>query len=238
MWPWLAVAGAGALHGLNPASGWAVAAAWAVRSREASMPLRALLPMALGHVVAIALVAAAAALGVPLQMRALQHPLLALLAGLVLAALGCCFAHRLSSRAGQAGLALLSFAMSTANGAGMMLVPALMPLCLADAPAREITASGSLAPALAAVFLHTAAMLLTTGLITTAACRVRTAATIARIAGTRRELTELAWHRKPSCWSALASRWCSAACTSPTPSPAPGSCPATPRCSPRWSRRT
>jgi len=27
-WPWLAVAGVGALHGLNPASGWMFAAAW------------------------------------------------------------------------------------------------------------------------------------------------------------------------------------------------------------------
>lgn len=28
VWPWLAVAGAGILHGLNPASGWVFAAAW------------------------------------------------------------------------------------------------------------------------------------------------------------------------------------------------------------------
>ena len=30
-WPWLAVAGVGALHGLNPATGWAFVAAWRVR---------------------------------------------------------------------------------------------------------------------------------------------------------------------------------------------------------------
>lgn len=32
LWPWLAVAGVGALHGLNPATGWMFAAASGVRS--------------------------------------------------------------------------------------------------------------------------------------------------------------------------------------------------------------
>lgn len=31
LWPWLTAAGAGALHGLHPAGGWALAAAWGVR---------------------------------------------------------------------------------------------------------------------------------------------------------------------------------------------------------------
>ncbi|KQU80663.1 MULTISPECIES: hypothetical protein [unclassified Rhizobacter] len=52
-----------------------------------------------------------------------------------------------------------------------MLVPAFMPLCLAGNPAREITASGSLGLALAAVLVHTAAMLATTGLVATGVCR-------------------------------------------------------------------
>ena len=29
--PWLALAGVGALHGLNPATGWVVVAAWRLR---------------------------------------------------------------------------------------------------------------------------------------------------------------------------------------------------------------
>jgi hypothetical protein len=51
-----------------------------------------------------------------------------------------------------------------------MLVPALIPLCMADTPAREITASGSLSLALAAVGVHTAAMLAVTGVIATGVC--------------------------------------------------------------------
>ena len=77
----------------------------------------------------------------------------------------------ISTRAGHAGIALWSCLMATAHGAGMMLVPALVPLCMSDTPAREITASGSLPLALAAVGVHMAAMLVTTGAIATAACR-------------------------------------------------------------------
>jgi hypothetical protein len=61
--------------------------------------------------------------------------------------------------------------MATAHGAGLMLVPAFVPLCLADTPARDITASGSLVLALAAVGVHAAAMLVTTGVIAAGVCR-------------------------------------------------------------------
>ena len=61
--------------------------------------------------------------------------------------------------------------MSTAHGAGLTLVPALIPICTGEAPAREITASGSLMLALAAVGVHTAAMLAVTGLVAAGVCR-------------------------------------------------------------------
>jgi hypothetical protein len=44
-------------------------------------------------------------------------------------------------------------------------------MCLSSNPAREITASGSLVPALAAVGVHTAAMLVTAGVIAAGVCR-------------------------------------------------------------------
>jgi hypothetical protein len=61
--------------------------------------------------------------------------------------------------------------MGMAQGAGMMLVPTLIPLCVAGSPAREITASGSMSLALAAVALHLAAMLAATCVAALAACR-------------------------------------------------------------------
>jgi len=77
----------------------------------------------------------------------------------------------MTAQAGHAGIALWSFLMATAHGAGMMLLPALIPLCLAGNAAREITASGSLFLALAAVGVHMAAMLVTTGVVATGVCR-------------------------------------------------------------------
>ena len=60
--PWLALAGAGALHGLNPATGWMFAAAWGVHSHDRAQALRALMPIAVGHTTSVVLVAAAVAL--------------------------------------------------------------------------------------------------------------------------------------------------------------------------------
>jgi hypothetical protein len=170
-WPWLAVAGAGALHGLNPATGWLLAAAWGVRSRDRGQALRALVPIGVGHAASIALVAGAVVLGLALDRVVLQ----AMAGGLLLVAASVHLwrraAPRLRAPAGQAGLALWSFMMATAHGAGLMLVPALMPLCLGAASARQITASGSLLLALAAVAVHGAAMLVVTGGIAAGVCR-------------------------------------------------------------------
>jgi len=171
LWPWLAVAGVGALHGLNPATGWMLAAAWGVRSRDRAQALRALAPIAVGHAASVALVAGAAVLGLAMDRFALQVLAGGLFAVAVIAHLSGRLPKVARAPAGHAGLALWSFMMSTAHGAGLMLVPALIPLCMGDASAREITASGSLMLALAAVGVHTAAMLAVTGVVATGVCR-------------------------------------------------------------------
>jgi hypothetical protein len=174
LWPWLAVAGLGALHGLNPATGWMWAAAWGLRSRDRAQALRALLPIAAGHAVAVALAAGAVVFGLAMNRLALQ-----LLAGGLFAALA---VLHLSGRtptaarapAGHAGLALWSFTVSTAHGAGLMLVPALVPLCAGAAAPAGMAGAGPLALALAAVGLHTAAMLAVTGVVAAGVCRAGT----------------------------------------------------------------
>lgn len=171
LWPWLAVAGVGALHGLNPASGWMFAAAWGVKSGDRRQALRALLPLAAGHLGSVGLVAGAVLLGLAMDRRLLQvlaGGLLAIAVLLCLAGRRCGWRH---APAGQVGLALWSFMVSTAHGAGLMLVPALVPLCIGgDAPGGAITAGGSLVLALAAVGVHTAAMVLVAGVIAIWAC--------------------------------------------------------------------
>jgi hypothetical protein len=170
LWPWLVVAGMGALHGLNPATGWMFAAAWGVRSRDRAQALRALLPIAVGHAASIALVAAAVAFGLSLDRVALQTLAGGLLIVVAVVHLWGRTPKAARAPAGHVGLALWSFMMSTAHGAGLMLVPALA-LCMGDASARETTASGPLTLALAAVGVHTAAMLAATGVIATGVCR-------------------------------------------------------------------
>jgi hypothetical protein len=170
LWPWLAVAAAGAVHGLNPASGWALAA---VRARGGAGMMRALAPIALGHLASVAVVAVA--VPVALQLGLAFHPLVFQgLAAALLLALAARHLHAPDLRSACApwartGVALWSFIAGTANGAGWMLVPALASVCGGDGAAREITASGSLALALAAVGVHMAAMLATTAAVAGAA---------------------------------------------------------------------
>jgi hypothetical protein len=191
LWPWLTIAAVGALHGLNPASGWVCAAAWGVRSHDRAQALRALMPIAVGHGSSTAVVAAAVALGVSMDGRVLQVVAGALLV-VVVRRLWAGATERARSPAGHAGLALWSFMMSSAHGAGLMLVPALIPLCMAGAPARQITASGSLTLALAAVGGHTAAMLAVTGAMAIGVCSGFDAG-----AGLLRRLGR--WHRRRRC---------------------------------------
>ena len=171
LWPWLAVAGLGALHGLNPATGWMLAAAWGVRSGDRAQALRALMPIAVGHAASIGLVAGAVAFGLAMDRVAMQ----ALAGGLFVAAAVLHLWGRMPKAArvpaGHAGLALWSFMMSTAHGAGLMLVPALIPLCMGDGAGKQIAAADSLMLAFAAVGVHTAAMLAVTGLIASGVCR-------------------------------------------------------------------
>lgn len=72
--------------------------------------------------------------------------------------------------AGHAGLALWSFMITSLHGAGLMLVPALIPLCMGGAASELPAASGMLTVALAAAALHTIAMLAVTGLLATVTC--------------------------------------------------------------------
>ncbi len=172
-WPWMAVAGLGALHGLSPANGWMFAAACGVRARDGSQARRALVPIGIGHVASVAVVAYAFALGMSMDRTLVQGLAGALLVGAASYRLlpGAGQRKPINTRTGHAGIALWSFLMATAHGAGLMLVPAFASMCLADNPAREITASGSLVLALGAVGVHTAAMLVTTGVIATGVCR-------------------------------------------------------------------
>lgn len=173
VWPWLAVAGAGALHGLGPATGCAVLAARQAGEGGRLDAWRTLAPIAIGQAASVAAIATLALLGLVTQRSAL--PWLAGGLGLAVAVLRLSgrLPRHLHAAAARAGPGLGSFALGMGHGAGMMLVPALIPLCVSGLPGREIAASGSMALGLAAVAVHLAAMLAVAGATTALACRIR-----------------------------------------------------------------
>jgi hypothetical protein len=164
LWPWLVVAGLGALHGLNPASGWLPATLWSLRSRDRHQALWALVPIAAGHIASVGLVALAVAFGLGGRRIAVPPEGLAALL-LVCAVLHVKGRPHQRAPAAHAGLALGSFWMATAQGAGSMLIPALAPLCMKGA----VSTADAAGIAFVAVGLHTGAMLIVTGAMACAA---------------------------------------------------------------------
>jgi hypothetical protein len=161
-WPWLALAGLGAFHGLNPGMGWLFAVALGLHRQDPRMVWLSLGPIALGHALSIALVVAIFVwAGFLLDGRGLR-----VLAALLLVGWGLYhwrYGHRhrvrFGMRTGLAGLAAWSFLMATAHGAGVMLWPALMPLCVAAASGSS-GAADTWTVALAGVAVHSLAMLM------------------------------------------------------------------------------
>ena len=167
-WPWLALAGLGAFHGINPGMGWLFAVALGLHRGSRQVVLASLAPIALGHMASVAaVVLLVVASGTVVEQRPVELAGGCLLLGW--AAYRWRYGHRHRVRVGMttglAGLALWSFLMATGHGAGLMLVPVVLPLCLAAGPGAELTAAGSLPVALAAIGLHMAAMLAVTGAI-------------------------------------------------------------------------
>ena len=166
VWPWVALALLGAFHGLNPAMGWLFAVALGLHRQSRAAVLLALPPIALGHALSIAMLAAAFVMaGILVNQRVVQAS-----AGLLL--IGWAVYHqlyghkhrvRVGMKTGQAGLVLWSFLMATAHGAGLMILPAMIPICFAASPTGETSPIGSAAAPLAAVAVHMAAMLAVTG---------------------------------------------------------------------------
>ena len=168
LWPWLVLVGLGMYHGANPAMGWLFAVALGMHRQSQRVVLLSLLPIAFGHAAAIAVVVATVLmLGMTIDQERLRIGAAILL--IAWAIYHSLYGHRHRVRVGMQtgvmGLTLWSFLMATGHGAGLMLIPALVPLCLAATPVRELTASGSLPISLAAIAVHMSAMLLVMGLI-------------------------------------------------------------------------
>ena len=165
VWPWLALAGLGAFHGLNPAMGWLFAVALGLHRGGLRTVLLAMAPIALGHAAAVlAVVLVVQAFGLVVDPAIVRR-----LAGAVL--LGWAVWHtlhghrhrvRFGMTTGMLGLAAWSFLMATAHGAGLMLIPLLAPVGAICGPGDI---AGPLGLSLAAVALHSLVMLAMTAAI-------------------------------------------------------------------------
>jgi hypothetical protein len=167
-WPWIVIAGLGVYHGVNPTMGWLFAVALGLHRGNQRIVVLSLVPIALGHLGAIAAVVAAfLMLG-----SVVDRTLLARLAACAL--IGWAIWHALRGHRGRPlvgmqvgllGLLAWSFVIAGAHGAGLMLIPALLPLCVS--PVSQGSGVAVL-PALGALGVHTAAMLATIAMISLA----------------------------------------------------------------------
>ena len=92
----------GAYHGLNPGMGWLFAVALGMQEQKGSAVARSLVPIALGHALAIgSVVLAAAFLGMTLPLAAIRYSVAAILVGLGILLPGAASAPAVGPHAGR-----------------------------------------------------------------------------------------------------------------------------------------
>jgi hypothetical protein len=115
-------------HGINPAMGWLFAVALGMQERRREAVLRALLPLGIGHALAVGVaVLIALLIGVIVPLSYMRWGVAVLLAVFGVSRL---YRHRhprwSSMQVGAWSLTLWSFLMAFAHGAGLMVVPVFL----------------------------------------------------------------------------------------------------------------
>ena len=167
---WSAVVVSGIYHGVNPAMGWPLAVSAGLMGGGRRHLAGALGWLALGHLVAMAVILLPFALLAALDQRQRE---IRIGAALVVIAAGVWLLFhrrhpRFIARIRPTQLALWSFAIATAHGAGLMLVPIYLGICgTLDSghQAARALIGGNLSAAVAVSLVHTAAMIFTGGLV-------------------------------------------------------------------------
>lgn len=124
-WAWIVLFALGCYHGINPAMGWLFAVALGLQERSTNAVLKAIVPIAIGHIISIATIVAVAVLATSV----LPHRTMHVASAALLLGFG---AYRLARsrhprwvgmRVGFGRLVFWGFLMSSASGAGLMLIP-------------------------------------------------------------------------------------------------------------------
>jgi len=174
-WPWAALFLLGAYHGINPGMGWLFSVALGMQEKTSRAVWRALGPITVGHALATGVVVALARLAqVVLPLRSLKIGVAVILFAFGLYRL---LRHRHPRYGGmQVGfgdLAIWSFLMASAHGAGLMVLPVLFRMpdggMAGDSAASmhhlHMSAFGGATTNLAAVMIHTLGYLVVTGFV-------------------------------------------------------------------------
>ena len=165
-WGWPALLLLGVYHGMNPGMGWLFAVALGMQERRRAAVAWSLVPITLGHALAIAAaIAVAGALGVVVS---LGHRKVIVAAVLFAFGVYRFLRHRHPKgggmRVGFRDLTLWSFLMASTHGAGVMVVPVWLGLS-AGQHAGHSTGAQSLPAASLAIGVHTAGYLVVTALV-------------------------------------------------------------------------
>lgn len=168
LWPWITLILLGAWHGLNPAMGWLFAVALGLQEQSRGAVFRALIPIAVGHALAIGLVVFV----VFIVRAAVPVSWLQLGGGAILLAWGAWRLWRtrhpkwVGMRVGFWDLTSWSWIMANAHGAGVMLMPLLLGATCGETLSGKSRLVFSGSPfAIGAVFVHTAAHLSVSGIL-------------------------------------------------------------------------
>jgi hypothetical protein len=152
----------GAYHGLNPGMGWLFAVALGMQEKSAKAVIRSLVPITLGHALAIGAAVLLADLAqIVLPLRWVEIVVGAALIGLGIYRLVRSRHFRWSRmQVGFGRLTGWSFLMASAHGAGLMVLPVIAPEHPGHAGMGGAGMNGA-----DAILIHTAGYLLVTGAI-------------------------------------------------------------------------
>ena len=169
---WLAVVGSGIYHGVNPGMGWPLAVSAGLMGSGRRALLAALVPLAIGHFLAMTGILLPFAVMTTLVEWQQQ---IRIAAAMLVIAFGVYLLvnrrhPRFIARIRPTQLALWSFAVAMAHGAALMLVPIYLGLCRTEQldsghQAAFTLMSGNLIMAVAVSAVHATAMIVSGGLL-------------------------------------------------------------------------
>jgi hypothetical protein len=165
-WLWAAIVASGLYHGINPGMGWPLAVAAGLMDKSARALLAALVPLSAGHLLAMLVMLLPFAMLLAFAEWERQIQAGASLLVIAYGVLRLIYPRhpRVLARIKPAQLALWSFVVAIAHGAGLMLVPIYLGLCESAGldsghQAAATLIGANLAMALIVSVVHTVAMI-------------------------------------------------------------------------------